>query len=260
MGLAPVNAKFLLVGVVLLAGMSDVRADLAPKSRTLAGQVSCQTIEQSARSNQLSVATLMRLLWHESRFEPNAISRAGAQGVAQFMPGTANERGLTDPFDPQQAIPEAARFIIELGRKFGNIGLAVAAYNAGPGRVASWLDGTRSLPRETENFVRAVTGRGAEEWLISGNHTRSQPESKSCTELRSVLRNARSSDGAYDSRWLPGLERSGRVLPSVKHSGGLLAGMEQSGRLQPDMRQSGRPLHGVERSGRVLVHTAQARY
>src|SRR5207344_2816006 len=107
-------------------------------------------------------------IWNESRFQVDAISRVGAQGMAQFMPGTSEERGLSDPFDPEQAISEAAKLLADLDRRFGNIGLAIAAYNAGPSRVASWLRSAGgALPRETGVFVLAVTGRSAEEWAVS---------------------------------------------------------------------------------------------
>ena len=58
------------------------------------------------------------------------------------MPGTANERGLLDPFNPVQALPKSAEFLSELRDQFGNLGLAAAAYNAGPRRVQEWLAGT----------------------------------------------------------------------------------------------------------------------
>src|SRR5438552_17097099 len=80
------------------------------------------------------------------------------------MPGTAARAGLPDPFDPYQAIPAAAAHLRALRFRFGNLGLAAAAYNAGAGRVADWLSGRRILPLETVNYVRAVTGRSAEEW------------------------------------------------------------------------------------------------
>ena len=85
-------------------------------------------------------------------------------GVAQFMPGTASERGLADPFDPATAIPASARLIAELARRFGNLGLAAAAYNAGPNAVASWLGGTGAMPIETQDYVLAITGHDIEEW------------------------------------------------------------------------------------------------
>jgi hypothetical protein len=95
---------------------------------------------------------------------PLAVSPVGAQGIAQFMPGTAAERGLTAPFDPHQALPKSAEFLAELRQRFGNLGLAAAAYNAGPQRVTGWLAGRRSLPLETRNYVMAITGYGADLW------------------------------------------------------------------------------------------------
>ena len=80
------------------------------------------------------------------------------------MPGTAAERGLADPFDPEQAIPKSAELLDELRRRFGNLGLAAAAYNGGPARVEAWLAGRGGLPWETRSYVSAITGRGAEDW------------------------------------------------------------------------------------------------
>jgi hypothetical protein len=90
---------------------------------------------------------------------------AGAQGIAQFMPKTADERGLADPFDPQAAIPKAAELLADLGRRFGNLGLAAAAYNAGPARVANWLGGHGSLPYETRSYVLSITEHPVEDWV-----------------------------------------------------------------------------------------------
>ena len=110
------------------------------------------------------VAALALLIWQESRFDPTAVSRAGAQGVAQFMPATANSRGLADPFDPIESIAHSAKLLRDLRRELGNLGLAAAAYNAGPGRVRDWLAGRRGLPRETDAYVRLVTGQSPEQW------------------------------------------------------------------------------------------------
>src|SRR6185437_13517740 len=87
----------------------------------------CRLIEHAAGANRLPVGFLTRLIWRESSFRTGAISPAGAQGIAQFMPGTAQERGLADPFDPEQAIPKAARLLADLRRRFGNLGVAAAA-------------------------------------------------------------------------------------------------------------------------------------
>jgi len=124
----------------------------------------CRLIEGAARAEKLPVDYLTKLIWQESRFNANAVSPKGAQGMAQFMPGTAAERGLADPFDPEQAIPKAANLLAELRARFGNLGLAAAAYNAGPQRVADWLAGKGGMPAETRNYVLIVTGADVEDW------------------------------------------------------------------------------------------------
>lgn len=134
-----------------------------PKESTPAAAY-CDLIEAQARHYRLPPGFLTRVLWKESLFNPNAVSPKGAQGIAQFMPGTAAERGLADPFDPEEAIPHSARFLRELQLKFGNLGLAAAAYNAGPQRVTSWLSGRSSLPAETLDYVQFITGRAAADW------------------------------------------------------------------------------------------------
>ena len=99
----------------------------------------CRTIEQSAAENGLPVEFFARVIWQESRFNALAVSNKGAQGIAQFMPRTAGARGLIDPFDPIEALHHSAAYLHELMEQFGNLGLAAAAYNAGPGRVRQWL-------------------------------------------------------------------------------------------------------------------------
>lgn len=129
----------------------------------------CRLIEASARTDRLPVGFLTRIIWRESSFRAGAISPAGAEGIAQFMPGTAQERGLADPFDPEQAIPKAARLLADLRRRFGTLGYAAAAYNAGPARVDLWLRGQGDLPTVTKSYVRFVT-RG-EDAAVSGSST-----------------------------------------------------------------------------------------
>lgn len=124
----------------------------------------CRMVDRAAAANQLPAGFLTRVVWQESRFRSDARSRAGAEGVAQFMPQTAAERGLANPMDPEQAIGQAARFLAELAGRLGNLGLAAAAYNAGQGRVAKWLQGQSELPAETRQYVLAITGRQPEDW------------------------------------------------------------------------------------------------
>ncbi|AWN41798.1 lytic transglycosylase domain-containing protein [Methylobacterium durans] len=126
-------------------------------------------IEHAAVINGLPVDFLMRLLRQESGLNPQAISRAGAMGVAQFMPGTASERGLLDPFNPYEAIPKSAELLKEHRGRFGNLGLAAAAYNAGPQRVRDWLAGRSPLPKETRDYVAHITGRTIEDWQQGGD-------------------------------------------------------------------------------------------
>lgn len=126
-------------------------------------QAICRLIDAAAAQEGLPASFLTRLIWRESSFRSDVVSHKGAQGIAQFMPGTARERGLDNPFDPQAAIPASAALLADLNRKFGNLGLAAAAYNAGPGRVNGFLSGG-SLPGETRTYVRLITGRPAEDW------------------------------------------------------------------------------------------------
>jgi hypothetical protein len=124
----------------------------------------CWVVDATADTYRLPASFLTRVLWQESGFRADVTSPAGAAGVAQFMPETAAERGLGDPYDPGRAVPEAARFLAELVVKFGSTGLAAAAYNAGAARVTRWLNGEAGLPAETQLYVLAVTGHHAEEW------------------------------------------------------------------------------------------------
>jgi hypothetical protein len=145
------------------APLAAARADPAA-GPAVDRQAICQTIGEAAAAYGLPVGFLARLLWTESGFRSAATSPAGAEGVAQFMPQTAAERGLLDPRDPFQAIGHAAHLLIDLEMRFGNLGLAAAAYNAGSARVAKWLQGLSALPIETRLYVLAITGRAPEDW------------------------------------------------------------------------------------------------
>jgi len=167
----------------------------APNKNANIGDSICLMIEAAARSNDLPLEFFARVIWQESRFQPDAVgpvTRSGrrAQGIAQFMPGTAAERGLLDPFDPVQALPKSAEFLKELRETFGNLGLAAAAYNAGPQRVRDWMAGNRTLPAETRNYVVAITGVSAEEWRSAGKREPIAPKPPNCTQLMAMLRQA----------------------------------------------------------------------
>lgn len=128
----------------------------------------CSLIAREAEKQGLPKGFFARLIWQESRFRAGAISPKGAQGIAQFMPGTARERGLADPFNPTEALAASADFLAELRREFGSVGLAAAGYNAGPNRVRLWRAGRSGLPGETRAFVYKITGHWAEDWLADG--------------------------------------------------------------------------------------------
>jgi cell division septation protein DedD len=157
----------------------------------------CLMIESAARANGLPLEFFARVIWQESRFQSDAVgpvTRSGqrAQGIAQFMPGTASERRLLDPFDPVQALPKSAEFLSELRNQFGNLGLAAAAYNAGPRRVQEWLAGTGGMPQETRNYVVAITGTSVDEWATASKNSKppDRAPNTSCRELMALLRRA----------------------------------------------------------------------
>ena len=124
----------------------------------------CGAIETAARRNGLDPAFFVRLIWKESLFDAAAVSPAGALGIAQFMPGTAQLRGLDDPFNPAEALRSAALYLADLSRGYGNIGLAAVAYNGGEARAERFIADEGGLPAETRAYVQAITGHSAEAW------------------------------------------------------------------------------------------------
>lgn len=134
----------------------------------------CRLIASSARQHNVPPNFFARLIWKESRFDHLAVSPVGAQGIAQFMPATAKERGLSDPFDIELALPASAAFLKELHTGFGNWGLAAAAYNAGPARISGWLRKGGFLPLETEDYVLSITGNGVDHFS-TGQELKDQP-------------------------------------------------------------------------------------
>lgn len=153
--------------LILIMGFSLAAAGMAeadppkPSKERLIGRV-CELIEFHAARVGLPEAFFARLIWKESRFDPNAVSPVGAEGIAQFMPGTAKMRGLANPFDIEQALAASASYLGELKTGFGNLGLAAAAYNAGENRVSRWLKSGGFLPLETENYVLDIMGEPAD--------------------------------------------------------------------------------------------------
>lgn len=146
------------------APVQFARPELAGPPPALAHPLArvCGLIAENADANGLPRAFFARLIWKESRFDPSAVSPVGAQGIAQFMPGTAAMRGLADSFDMAKAIPASAAYLAELAARFGNLGLAAAAYNSGEARVTRWLSKGGFLPLETEAYVLDIMGEAAD--------------------------------------------------------------------------------------------------
>jgi len=126
----------------------------------------CSTVASVAKANNLPLLFFANLIHQESGFKPHVGSPVGAQGIAQFMPRVAASYGLANPFDPIAALAASGKLLAELVEQFGNLGLAAAAYNAGPKRVQDWVARKRGLPAETRKYVQSITGRAAEHWVL----------------------------------------------------------------------------------------------
>jgi hypothetical protein len=150
----------------------------------------CLAVVREAMANDMPAEFFTRLIWQESRFNPRARSYQGAEGIAQFMPATARWRGLNDSYDPFQSLHQSARWLAQLRQQFGNVGLAAAAYNAGPARTQAWLSGRSNLPAETRRYVRIVTGRSAEDWARSDTMNEDTGKLKivPCSEIARAMR------------------------------------------------------------------------
>jgi hypothetical protein len=168
-----------------LAPWPGERASVVYRSR----EEICDALAEAVRSNDLPAPFFIRLLYQESSFRPYVISSAGALGIAQFTEETASDRGLDNPFDPLQAIPASGRLLRDLYQKFGNLGLAAAAYNAGPKRIQDWLANKGPLPQETQDYVRTITSRPAETWTgaQAGSPAVKLPQPAPCQELAGLL-------------------------------------------------------------------------
>jgi hypothetical protein len=220
-------SAYIAVATVLLAGLPAFGLDTAPPQTDVSSprdqvhetntggpnskqglderghEALCLILESAAKSNDLPLTFFVRVIWRESHFQPNAIGPVTskgqrAQGIAQFMPGTASERQLLDPFDPVQALPKSAEFLNELRHQFGNLGLAAAAYNAGPRRVQDWLVGSGVLPQETRNYVLAITGVSVDDWALGDKNGR-PPESPPNANCRNLLTSLQSSPNTFAS-------------------------------------------------------------
>ena len=151
----------------------------------------CSAIVSVAQANDLPIPFFANLIWQESSFQSKTISSAGALGIAQFIPETAIEHGLMNPFEPIQALFASGKLLRRLHQQFGNLGLAAAAYNAGPGRVNDWMGARKRLPGETRAYVARITGHRADQWLshqfVRGAEATLMPARAPCAEVAEAV-------------------------------------------------------------------------
>ncbi len=124
----------------------------------------CQAVEGAARRHFIDPGFFARLIWQESRFDPNAVSPANARGIAQFIDSTAKLRGLRDSYNPAESLERSAQYLSFLNQEFGNLGMAAVAYNGGEARATGFLAGNGRLAGETIDYVQIITGLTAETW------------------------------------------------------------------------------------------------
>jgi hypothetical protein len=146
-------------GEGLLSGVDETPPAATPALALAAASSSGPDFREMARriaeEEGIDPELFLRLVQQESSFRPGVVSSAGAIGLAQLMPGTARELGV-DPWDPEQNLRGGARYFRQQLDRFGTVPLALAAYNAGPGRVEQY----GGIPpfRETQRYVQTVAG------------------------------------------------------------------------------------------------------
>lgn len=124
-----------------------------------AGQRYESAIIAAAESTGVDKKILASMLYQESRFNPNAKSNKGAQGIAQLLAGTASEVGVTNRLDPEQSIFGGARYLSRMFDRFGDWRLALAAYNWGPGNVAKVNGDFSKLPPSVKRYATEILDR-----------------------------------------------------------------------------------------------------
>jgi hypothetical protein len=232
-----------ILSSALVIGQADLPslAEPAP-TPDLSSYVSiCRVVDKAAADNALPVAFFTRLIWQESKFDPSAQSSAGARGIAQFMPLTAASRGLADPFEPTAALGESAAYLRELRITLGNLGLAAAAYNAGPYRVSRWLQKKASLPEETIAYVEIVTGHSIADWAgpeAAKWEASGFPQDIGCDDVARLLVAPPAVPAAAPPNWKPW----GVQLAGAWNQGPVLAEFERLRRRYADILADRQPL------------------
>ncbi|MGB7334443.1 MAG: lytic transglycosylase domain-containing protein [Salaquimonas sp.] len=146
-------------------------------TRDIAFQYSGSSGVKKANLNALTfVEVFEALIERESRFDPNVISPKGAQGLGQLMPGTAADLGVSDPFDPESNLHASVKYFTNQLERFGNLELALAAYNAGPERVVEH----KGIPpfAETKTYIA---------WILNKAEIEPLPVSEAAEPINSIL-------------------------------------------------------------------------
>lgn len=147
-----------------------------------------EIFEMASEKYNVPVNLLKSVAKAESNFNPSAVSKAGAQGIMQLMPGTARGLGVTDSFDAEQNVMGGAKYLRQMLDRFdGNVELSLAAYNAGPGNVLKY----GGIPpfKETQNYVAKVMGYCSNEIPALGTYTQGNIYAK-LQSLNSYINNA----------------------------------------------------------------------
>lgn len=182
--------------------------------------------EEAASKYQVPVNLLKAVAKAESNFNSDAVSSAGAMGVMQLMPGTAQSLGVTDPFDARQNIMGGAKYLKQNLDKFGDVELALAAYNAGPGNVQKY----GGIPpfKETQNYVSKITSYLSGGTLYANKTVTTGANSAVSAAIQAggTGSAAAGSVGSYVSSYLNSLSGSGSLdsfsyLNSLTDSSGL---------------------------------------
>ena len=178
----------MVVGAV--HGAAGIGSEGAPSDQAPGLASICLMIDSAAHANALPLGFFARVIWQESRFRPEEVgpmTRGGARalGIAQFMPATAAERHLLEPFNPVERDQNRAGFWQTGAPSLVTLGLRRLPDNAGPQRVRKFMTGSRGLPRETRNYVLAITGRSVDAWAKDGRLESNDGEKTSSTEMAS---------------------------------------------------------------------------